>query len=54
MILILIVYGLHQCSFLFVGDDASTVPPGASVNHVEDNNLAIEHQVALDLVVEGI
>ena len=46
--------GVRQCGFELIGNESACVPTRASVQHVEDDVLVDEQEVALDLFIECI
>ena len=48
------VDGLDEGLFLLVRDDESGMPSRAPVQHVEDDEIMHEQEIALDLLVEGV
>ena len=48
------VDGFDEGLLFLVGNDLRGMPPGTSVQHMEDDILVDEQEVALDLLVESI
>ena len=48
------VNGIRQCLFMLVRDESACMPACASVEHVEDDVLVDEKEIALDLLVESV
>ena len=49
-----VMYGVRQSLFTLVRDKSACMPTCASIQHVENNVLVDEQEVALDLLVESI
>ena len=48
------VNGVRQRLFVLVRDESTSMPACASVEHVEDDVLVDEQEIALDLLIEGV